>query len=162
MGRTTNGPQYTERTEYGQYFSYRVSEPGETFPEFMSRSPFYSRSAGVAAWDEIEAGLKRRGGAYEFGWSRFTYTEHEARRQVTVQWFERQRNDRCGNPRWRLHTDVGHFDTEPGASVGYGISNMTNSRIPETYILNDAPVHLVLNKRGRIVDIERNGRSLDK
>lgn len=155
-------PQYTERTHHGKFFSYRISEEGETFAEFMKRSPYYAADTELHATILQKLRMPVCGGAAQHGWSDFTMTPYPARQLVTVAWVERRRNSRDGNPRFRLHTDNGFYDTEPGASLNFGILNMTNSRIPETYILNDRPVTLVMNKHAYVTDIERDGKSLDK
>lgn len=155
-------PQYTERTHHGDFIQYRISEPGETFAEFMKRSPYYAND--TKAQEDILRTIRMpfNGCKASHGWSDFTMTAYQARKIVSVGWVERLRNDRDGNPRYRLHTDAGYFDTEKGASINYGINNMMNPRIRETYILDTRPVTLVLTKRGYVTHIERDGRSLDK
>lgn len=151
--------QYTERTHHGSFFSYRISREGETFAEFMARSPYYSGRSGK--FKALDSELRKTGHA-NFGWSYFTFTKYQARISATVFSVESRRNDSAGNPRWIINTDAGTFFTESGASVNYGINNMTNSRMPATYILNGEPVILVLSPRGTVRFIEREGRSLDK
>lgn len=164
MPTMPNDPQYTERTHHGDFFRYRISLPGETFAEFMARSPYYSSAERIV---QLSTGAFRDTlhdtGRADFGWSDFTYTRYQARRMETITWVERRRSSTASNPRWRLHTQSnGYFDTEPDASLGYGVKNMTNSRLRDTYILDGHPVVLVLNPRGHVNGIERNGRTLDK
>ena len=74
----------------------------------------------------------------------------------------RLQNSTSGNPRWRLHTSVGEFFTETDASLGYSITNLSNSRHPDTYAIGDdaAPVTLLVRDNGlttKVYGVERDG-----
>lgn len=73
---------------------------------------------------------------------------------------ERINNSRNGNPGWKLHTSEGTFLTSPDASLGYAISNYTNSRFPDTYVIGDnapAVTLVVTSKAAKVCYIERDG-----
>lgn len=46
----------------------------------------------------------------------------------------RKRNSTDGNPIWLLHTSEGEYLTEADSSIGYQVSNRTNSRLPGCFI----------------------------
>lgn len=86
-------------------------------------------------------------------------TDNRKRVDVTVFRVERGTNSHFGNPRFKLHTSVGVYETETDGSISYSIDNYCNSRHPETYII-DQEVTLVLTSGGKVTDIEKNGKRL--
>jgi hypothetical protein len=82
---------------------------------------------------------------------------------VTVHSIERLRLSVNGNPRFRLYTDHGNYDTETDASFNYGIENYTNSRRPESFIIGNPSATVTLlttGTRQRVYGFERNGKTL--
>lgn len=80
---------------------------------------------------------------------------------VTIHAAIRRNNSVNGNPTWSLETSAGTFLTGTDAALGYSISNYTNSRHPDTFVIGDGvpPVTLVVTSRGRrVVYIERDGK----
>lgn len=167
--RMPSAPQYTEHTRYGDTNVYRISRPGETFAEFMARSPFYSSGELYSAnWEEIETMLRMpsRGGKYGFGWSDFTRTAYPARVLANIDTVERLQNSPSGNPRWKLSGSDGsgtarHWVTESDGKLSHTLSNYTNSRRTRTDILRAGRVvTLVLSYVGKVTDIEIDGETM--
>lgn len=73
---------------------------------------------------------------------------------------ERRNNSNAGNPRWRLSTDHGTFDTETDGQIGYTVSNLANSRRPDFAIGDDAPPVTLVLRGSRVIRIERNATVL--
>ncbi|QGJ90085.1 hypothetical protein HWC80_gp045 [Mycobacterium phage Indlulamithi] len=70
-----------------------------------------------------------------------------------------------GNPRFTLHTDRGEMHTGVDASLGYGIENLTNKRLPETFVIGNPGVTVDLVGCGsrpdsNIIHVIRDGKQL--
>lgn len=82
--------------------------------------------------------------------------------EVTIYRAERLTNSSAGNPRWRLYTSEGNYDTGADVSVNYSVDNLTNSRFPDTYAIGDdaPPVILTLSKSAKVTHITKDGKKL--
>ena len=68
-----------------------------------------------------------------------------------------------GNPQWQLNTSHGVFKLQADAQLGYAISNYTNSRFPDTFVIgnpDDPRVTLLATRANRVFGIERDGKVL--
>ena len=81
---------------------------------------------------------------------------------VYIRAITRGRNSHYGNPSYTLHTSEGDYRTQKDASLNYSITNYTNSRRPETFVIGDnvPPVTLIATPSGRVWSIEKDGEAL--
>lgn len=73
------------------------------------------------------------------------------------------RNTPSGNPRYKLHTSEGTFETEPDASLGWGIANYSNSAAGPWVVGNPAgpEVALRVTRNNRVTYLEYDGQVLN-
>lgn len=161
--------QYTERTHHGDFFAYRISEPGESFAQFMRKSPYYGNKPDewLVMFERKLRPTRDHTARAVFGWSDFTATAHRARVLVRITEVKRANNSVSNNPRFRIYGtvdgDSSVWVTETDGKPSYEVSNYTNSRRPETYLLRpDRQYTLVLTPAGRVRDIEYQGIPLSE
>lgn len=72
----------------------------------------------------------------------------------------RAKNSANGNPTFVLHTSEGDYRTQSDAALGYSLTNYTNTRFPDTYVIGDGvpAVMLVATRAGRVWGIEKDGK----